>query len=441
MRTKTMLILGLLTLGTACAHSRAKETARPPVQEAEPIPRAEYPAELRAYLLMPESEPGRIELRDRLTATLLLEAKSFADIGDYEGVVAQIERLAQVLRPEDYATGVLPESLEPIAAFMADEGGRLGDEGRVLAAYFILARLTEEQKYRQDYDQVASWGRDARSQVDDALPRYGQLLGVWTQHADLTPAPEVLDTLSSLYVARRDAVAAESSEARGRYGAVTNQIWRIAPLDVAAVYLAYGDVASAITQVEAMGPGGELQVRLLDLLRIAKGNDQDGADATYELVEGFSVARPDVAAGLCKASLRRFPKDYRFRRCLARVAADEQRFADGTAWYVSSIELAPEMIELYDEALNQLDEFIESRLMDPAPRAVQFARPRRRADPRGAPRTMAGLETPDCARPARASHRNARDERRPRRRSGASISGEYRAWRERKRAPPTWQAP
>ncbi|MEM9728193.1 MAG: tetratricopeptide repeat protein, partial [Myxococcota bacterium] len=34
---------------------------------------------------------------------------------------------------------------------------------------------------------------------------------------------------------------------------------------------------------------------------------------------------------------------------------------------VSAIELAPDMVELYDEALNQLDEFIESRLMDPHP--------------------------------------------------------------------------
>lgn len=324
---------------------------------------------------MSPSDPERSELRDRLIATILVEAQSLADIGDYEGVVAQLVRLSDVLSPEDFASGRLPESLVPIAEFMADRGGRVGDEGPVLAAYFLLARLTAESKYQRSYDEVAAWGRDARRHVDDALPRYGQLLEVWTDHADLTPAPEVLDTLSSLYVARRDALAAEASEARGRYGAVTTRIWRIAPLDVAAVFLTYGDVESAIQHVESMGPGGELQVRLLDLLRVAKGTDGEAADATYELVEGFSIARPEVAAGLCRASLSRFPKDFRFRRCMARVAAEDERFADATAWYLSAIELAPDKVELYDEALNQLDEFIETRLMDPHPeRSSSLAR-------------------------------------------------------------------
>jgi len=60
---------------------------------------------------------------------------------------------------------------------------------------------------------------------------------------------------------------------------------------------------------------------------------------------------------------------------MARVAADSERFADATAWYVIAIELAPEMIELYDEALGQLDEFIETRLTDPHPeRSSDLAR-------------------------------------------------------------------
>ncbi|MEM7434928.1 MAG: tetratricopeptide repeat protein [Myxococcota bacterium] len=367
MRFQSLFVVGLLTLGAACGHSRAPHTARAPATDAEPIPRAEYPAESRRYMMMPADDPSRVALRDRLVATILAEAQSLTDIGDYEGVVAQIERLTGILEPSDYASGVLPPDLEPIALFMADRGGNLGDEGRVLAAYFILARLTNDEAFQREYDEVALWGRDARSEVDDPLPRYGQLLAVWTEHAQLTPAPEVLDTLASIFVARRDAVAAQGVESSGRYGAVSTRIWRIAPLDVAAVYLVEGDLDSAIAQVEAMGPGGELQARLLDLLRTARSPGQQGADATYELVEGFSVARPDVAFGMCRASLTRFPDDYRFRRCMARVAAAEERFADATAWYVSAIELAPEMMELYDEALSQLDEFIENRLMDPHP--------------------------------------------------------------------------
>ncbi len=375
MRTRFFVVLGLFSLIGACAHARSATDGRIPVRSAEPIPRAEYPAESRRYMLMTSSDPDRLRLRDRLIATILVEAQSLADIDDYEGVVAQAQRLTEVLAPSDFATGVLPRGLVPLATFIADRGGRLGDEGRVLAAYYLLARLTEEERYQQSYDRIAAWGRESRSHVKDILPRYGQLLGVWTEHADLTPAPDVLDTLAGLYIARRDALLAESSEARGEYGAVTNRIWRIGPLDVAAVYLAHGDVESAIARVESMGPGGELQLRLLELLRSAKSPSDDGAHATYELVEGFSVARPDVTAGLCRVSLGRYPKDFRFRRCMARVAADEGDFADATAWYVSAIELAPEMVELYDEALNQLDEFIESRLMDPHPeRSSSLAR-------------------------------------------------------------------
>jgi len=82
-----------------------------------------------------------------------------------------------------------------------------------------------------------------------------------------------------------------------------------------------------------------------------------------------------VAAGLCRASLVRFPEDYRFPTCMARIAADSEQFADATAWYVIAIDLAPEMIELYDEALGQLDEFIEVRLNDPHPeRSSSLAR-------------------------------------------------------------------
>jgi tetratricopeptide (TPR) repeat protein len=103
------------------------------------------------------------------------------------------------------------------------------------------------------------------------------------------------------------------------------------------------------------------------LLRAATSSDEIGAAATFELVEGYRVARPDVAQGLCQSALPRFPKDYRFPQCMARVAADSQQFADATAWYVIAIDLAPEQIELYDEALGQLDEFIDARLSDPHP--------------------------------------------------------------------------
>ena len=374
MRIRFLFILGLLSLTVACAHSRSTTTAAR-VKGAEPIPQAEYPTAARRFLRMSLDDPERLELRDRLIASVLSQAQSLADVGDYEGVVFEVSRLTTFLSSSDYAAGVLPKHIEPIAKYIADRGGRLGDEGYVLAANFVLDRLTGEELYRRRYDTVATWGREARANLDTVSEQYAGLISVWTDHADLTPAPEVLDTLAGLHIAGRDAVSAETAEARHRLGMGGERQLRLAPLNVAAVYLAHGDIKSAITKLESMGPGGELQLRLLDLLRAATGSDEASSAATFELVEGYRVARPDVAGGLCRSALLRFPQDHRFPTCMARVAADSERFADATAWYVIAIELAPEMIELYDEALGQLDEFIETRLTDPHPeRSSDLAR-------------------------------------------------------------------
>ncbi|MGB8223638.1 MAG: tetratricopeptide repeat protein [Polyangiales bacterium] len=366
MRIRFLFILSLLSLAVACAHSKSASTSAR-IERVEPIPQADYPDEARRYMRMSADDQERRDLRDRLIATVLSQAQSLADVGDYEGTVLAVRRLTTFLTPTDYGDGVLPTYIEPIAEYIADQGGRLGDEGHVLAADFILRRLTGKEIYQQRYDTVAAWGRDSRANLDTVSEQYAGLISVWTAHADVTPAPEVLDTLAGLHIAGRDAVAAESVENRQRLGIAGERQLRLAPLNVAAVYLTHGDIKSAIVKVESMGPGGELQLRLLDLLRTARTVDETGAAATFELVEGYRVARPDVAEGLCRASLVRFPKDYRFPTCMARVAADSGQFADATAWYVIAIELAPEMIEIYDEALGQLDEFIEARLTDPHP--------------------------------------------------------------------------
>ena len=366
MRIRFLFILGLLSVATACAHQSGATTGAK-VETAEPIAQADYPDAERRFLTMPVSAPEREPLRDRLIATVLDQAQVLADVGDYEGVIGEVSHLTTFLSPSEYEAGVLPKQIEPIAKYIDDRGGRLGQEGYVLAANFILLRLTNDEQYRREYDAVAAWGRESRANLDTVSEEYAGLIEVWSNHAQLTPAPEVLDTLAGLHIAGRDAVASETNEMRQRLGIGAERQLRLAPLNVAAVYLTHGDVGSAVAKVEAMNGGGELQLRLLDLMRVANGTDEVAAAATFELIEGYRVARPDVAAGLCRASLLRFPEDYRFPTCMARVAADDERFADATAWYVIAIDLAPDMIELYDEALGQLDEFIEVRLNDPHP--------------------------------------------------------------------------
>ena len=280
MRIRFLFILGLLSLTVACAHSKSTTTGAR-VKRAEPIAQAEYPDETRRFLRMSLDNPERLKLRDRLVASVLSQAQSLADVGDYEGVVLEVSRLTMFLSPSDYAAGVLPKYVEPIAKHIVDRGGRLGDEGYVLAANFILERLTGDALYQSRYDAVAAWGREARSNLDTVSEQYAGLIAVWIDHSDLTPAPEVLDTLAGLHIAGRDAVAAESAENRHRLGIGGERQLRLAPLNVAAVYLTHGDVKSAITKVESMGAGGELQLRLLDLLRTARTNDEVGAAATF----------------------------------------------------------------------------------------------------------------------------------------------------------------
>jgi tetratricopeptide (TPR) repeat protein len=367
MRIAFPLIFALLSLAVGCARQSARTTTGARVATAEPISQADYPDAERRFLLMAEGDPERVPLRDRLVATVLDQADVLAGVDDYEGVVQEVARLKTFLSPDDYAAGVLPGGIEPIAKYIVDRGGRLGDEGYVLGADYLLLSLTKDEAYREDYEQVAAWGRESRANLDTVTEQYAGLIGVWARHADLTPAPEVLDTLAGLHIAGRDAVASETSEMRQRLGIAAERQLRLAPLNVAAVYLAHGDIGSAVTKVESMSGGGELQLRLLELMRVANSNDPTAASATFELVEAYRIGRPDVSTGLCRASLLRFPTDYRFPTCMARVSADAKRFADATAWYVIAIELAPSELELYDEALGQLDEFIEVRLNDPHP--------------------------------------------------------------------------
>ncbi|MGD8609036.1 MAG: hypothetical protein PVH21_17185, partial [Myxococcales bacterium] len=275
MRIRRLFMVGLLGLSAACAHTATAPRGQR-IEAAEPIPKLEYPDAERRFLMMSPNDPERAALRDRLMASVLSQAQALADVGDYEGAVAQVSSLTTFLGPDDYASGNLPRDIEPLAQYIASEGGRLGDEGHVLGAYFILLHLTGDPIYRAKYDEVANWARESRAGLDSVSEQYAELIEVWSEHADLTPAPEVLDTLAGLYIEGRDAVSAETTEMRRRLGMIGERQLRLAPLNVAAVYLAHGEISTAVTKVESMGGSGELQLRLLELLRAAKSNDEVG---------------------------------------------------------------------------------------------------------------------------------------------------------------------
>ena len=321
--------------------------------------------QLRIYHSLARDSSARGPLRRVLVAYLDDEAGQVVASGDVERIAAHTMTLIDLCTPEDLDQGDVPTSLRPLAQALVERGERLGQEGRVLAGLRILRALEEDDAARArleaSYAEVASWGNDARALLPTGFERYSELIQVWDTHARLAPAPEVLQTLAQLHVERRDAIVEafrEGAQMMLRMGPLTGQVMRLAPLDVAAVYLRHGDLASAITHVRAMGDGGETEGRLLRVLERARGDDEAAADALVELGEAYREVRPATGRGICREGARRFPEDARFPTCLARIASEASELDAAVGYYAHAIDLAPDVRGLYDEALLRLDSFL-----------------------------------------------------------------------------------
>lgn len=288
---------------------------------------------------------------------------------DPAAIGAHLQQMTELFTPEELAAKTLPKVLEPAALGLLEIAERRGDEGLVLAAAYILERTSAEPaRYRAIYDRVARWGREARSGVPSAFERLTQLIEVWEVHANVTPAPTVLDTLADLHVARRDAVLTEPQLQGGPFPA---RIVGLAPLEVAGVYLRTGDVKRARDRILAMGHTSASTQPFVDALARAEGKDAAAADALAELGEFYRSARPEVTLGVCRRGLAEIPNDARFPTCLARAAADRGDYLEATAHYADAIRVAPNVRAIYDEAISQLNLFIERGLFEPDPAAAR----------------------------------------------------------------------
>jgi tetratricopeptide (TPR) repeat protein len=376
---KLVLLAALLAAGCGGAGAAATKSS---VAVPERVTDADYADALRTLHRLPMDDPNRDAIRQRIVAFLDRRGSSLLELSDYDAVVAHFESISSLYSPEELGRGQVPRELAAPARFLREHGSRRGDEGHAMAALWVLRALHPDRAELDDeYRQVASWGRAARAHLDNPLDTYGGLIDVWEAHALLTPAPEVLNTLAKLHLERRDVVvgALRSGEGMsvgdvfgGVFGMAPHHVLRRAPFEVAAVYLRHGDIASAITQVAAMGHVSDIEAQLLRVLQDARAEGDEGGDAIVELAEAYRSARPDVAFGLCRDGLRRSPKDPRFPTCLARVAAGEERYADATAWYAQAIEVAPTQRGIYDEALQRLNEFIEKGLFDADPAGARI---------------------------------------------------------------------
>ena len=368
------LVLGLILVGCGASSSGHNGTTPASIDVPDRVTDETYAEYARIYIGLKLDDGARLPLRERLVAYLANDAETFLSDADYEDVLDRFDDILDYYTPEDLGAGRVPRQVAPIAEAVIEKGSPRGDEGAVLSAYLVLDALGPEGDNREKYEGLVRWGREARATLPNALERYTRLIDVWNTHAGLTPTPDVLEFLARLHVERRDAIlqlipsdGAGLSLPSGVSFAelrMAPMILRRAPLDVAGVFLAHGDVASALSHVEAMGDAGGAEMALIRALRDARDGDDD---AQLELAFAYAEGEPSVARGLCRHGRRRRPDDPRYAVCLARVAAADDDFAMATGWYAEAIEVAPNERGLYDEALDNLGAFIARGLFDSDP--------------------------------------------------------------------------
>lgn len=366
--SRAALLLALALTG--CGASRT-----PTVHAPGSIDETTFAEAQRRYLELAPDAPERAPQRARLVAYLASQSEAVLQGDDYDEVVLHLRRMTALLAPLDFAGDApLPPEIEPLARYVATRGARRGDEARVLAAELLLARLdtAHRTEHAAEYERVSHWGREARTPASSdvmAIVESGVgLVDVWEEHARLTPAPDVLDRLATVYVGLRDALAGPSAEAGFRpprglrdmeHLGMAAAILQRAPLEVAAIFLAQGDLPTAAARLGAMSERGGDTWHLRRLVEEADRLDGSGAQALFEIAQGFAEARPDVGLGLCRLGLRRFETDARFALCLARLATENGELGDMADYYARAVELEPERQSVYDEALDAIESAIE----------------------------------------------------------------------------------
>ena len=356
-------------LFAGCATtSQPQPTIAPPKPIPSVVTDATYAEVERRYWMLEIASPDRVALRDRLLAYVLARgAQPKSSEEEYAALVDFLGSVTRLFTPEEIADGKLPPALGTTAQRIVDLGSPRGDEARVLSALLVL-RTTRpnDAAVAEQYKKIKDWGFSARAALSSPMERYEEgLVEVWEEHARLTPTPEVLSTLSRLYLERRNALIAlfQPGERRMPPSPEVFEGVQHTAVSVAAVYLAHGDVASALTHLKSMGSAGGAEDELIEMLDSAREPGADGAGALLDLARRYGeLGRIDVARGLCVLGLRESPHDARFYRCMAQSAAREDDYAGAMAWYSEAVRLMPEERVLYDEILEVLSSLMEQGL-------------------------------------------------------------------------------
>lgn len=326
---------------------------------------------VRALFRMDIEDGARAELRDHLVQHLVSKVGPILEAGNYDDVVEHFASITRFYSPDDFTEHRISPSLRTIAEWIVEHGSPSGREGDVLAADLVLLSMPNARPEAQAaYDQLAAWGVEVRANLPSVPERMNGLVRVWEEHARLAPGSAVLERLANLIVERREALTRLFSENERPFGGgMTLEEYRAAnialtraPFDVAAVFLAHGDVASAIRHVQGMGGNAATEAQLVRVMRDAVSEGGESDEALLTLARGYmeeELGRVDVALALCSYGQRKNPTDPRYPQCLGRIAAIEERFADATAYYADAISIAPGERTLYDEALQVLASLID----------------------------------------------------------------------------------
>lgn len=355
------------------AGTRGARSAKQQTLATSAVTASTYDSALRHFYSLDLDAPERDAVREKMVAYLFGRCSDLVAGNDYMKVVDVVAEVTSLYTVQEFGRGEIPAQLEPLAKHLVEFGSPKGDEARVLSALLVLKLLhPDEPQYAREYERLKSWSVYSREAIDDPLERYQGLINVWREHARLTPTSELLNMLAKLYVERclrlLERFRDEGSRNRFEYGMRIFQSVQATSLEVAAVYLRYADIASALSRIEALRTTGNVDERLVEALRGAQAGGESGASSMLDLAAVFLKAgRPEIALALCRGGLRERRTDARFPQCLARIAATQDRFTDAVAWYTEAVEMAPEEQRYYDETLEVLNQLIEQELFETNP--------------------------------------------------------------------------
>ena len=371
------LLVALVVASPGCgAHSGGAGAAKTTLPLPAELDARGYAELLRAFRKLALDDPQRGDVRTRLVRYQLKEAEHARAANEFDALVAQLAKMAELYQPGELAGGLLPE-LYPSATYLRKEGEKRGDEARVLSALWMQAALRpEDPEPKQQYKELRAFGSEARENLS-LSERYSGLIEVLAEHARLTPAPEVLDALADLYMERRTRVlaAARGREEGGRTAEMTLQEYRErstvvhrAPFDIAAVYLVHEDFEAAVAHLRKLDTVDGLEPRLRALVEAVAAERAESTEALLALYVSYAeFEERDVARALCVYAARRYSTDARFPRCLGSLAAVEDNYGEAIAYYSEAIQLAPDERALYDEALEVFSNLMRGEMFDGDP--------------------------------------------------------------------------